>query len=142
MLKDLQAVLGACRVGKSRQLAQDLNYRRAGELPPLLLHPLGPDRQSQSAGILSLHRCDHTAQPCLDNTLSISFTCNAQTKTVQMLVLETQQSQHLLSRQQQLRVPCCSATQLWAALLTDFMQAIAYCWQLLPWSQLRWLMWE
>ena len=51
MLDDLQAVLGVCRVGKSRQLAQDLNYRRAGELPPLLLHPLGPDRQSESAGV-------------------------------------------------------------------------------------------
>lgn len=50
MLNDLQAVLGACRVGKSRQLAQDLNYRRAGELQPLLLHPLGPDRQSQPGG--------------------------------------------------------------------------------------------
>lgn len=50
MLNDLQAVLGACRVGKSRQLTQDLNYRRAGELQPLLLHPLGSDRQTQPEG--------------------------------------------------------------------------------------------
>ena len=50
MLDDVQAVLGACRVGKSRQLAQDLNYRRAGELSPLLLHPPGGDREPQSAG--------------------------------------------------------------------------------------------
>ncbi|KAL3135396.1 hypothetical protein ABBQ32_007580 [Trebouxia sp. C0010 RCD-2024] len=48
MLSDVQAVLGACRVGKSRQLAQDLNYRRAGELQPLLLHPLGPDKDPPS----------------------------------------------------------------------------------------------
>lgn len=50
MLSDVQAVLGACRVGKSRQLAQDLNYRRAGELQPLLLHPLGPDKDPPSRG--------------------------------------------------------------------------------------------
>ncbi|KAL3131316.1 hypothetical protein ABBQ38_000606 [Trebouxia sp. C0009 RCD-2024] len=48
MLSDVQAVLGACRVGKSRQLVQDLNYRRAGELQPLLLHPLDPHRDSAS----------------------------------------------------------------------------------------------
>lgn len=50
MLSDVQAVLGACRVGKSRQLVQDLNYRRAGELQPLLLHPLDPHRDSASRG--------------------------------------------------------------------------------------------
>lgn len=50
MLDDLQGILGACRVGKTRQLTQDLNYRRAGELPPVLLHPLRPDRVSQSGG--------------------------------------------------------------------------------------------
>ena len=50
MLNDVQAVLGACRVGKTRQLTQDLNYRRAGELPPLLLHPLHAERDSQSGG--------------------------------------------------------------------------------------------
>lgn len=43
-LDDLQGILGACRVGKTRQLTQDINYRRAGELPPVLLHPLQPDR--------------------------------------------------------------------------------------------------
>lgn len=48
MLDDLQGILGACRVGKTRQLTQDLNYRRAGELPPVLLHPLRPDRPPPS----------------------------------------------------------------------------------------------
>ena len=48
MLDDLQGILGACRVGKTRQLTQDLNYRRAGELPPVLLHPLRPDRPPSS----------------------------------------------------------------------------------------------
>ncbi len=47
-LGDLQGILGACRVGKTRQLTQDLNYRRAGELPPVLLHPLQPDGPSPS----------------------------------------------------------------------------------------------
>ncbi len=46
MLDDLQGILGACHVGKTRQLTQDINYRRAGELPPVLLHPLQPDRPS------------------------------------------------------------------------------------------------
>ena len=58
MLSDVQAVLGACRVGKSQQLAQDLNYRRAGELPPLLLHPLCPDRPSDSGGTHTKDRFD------------------------------------------------------------------------------------
>ncbi|KAL0028726.1 hypothetical protein WJX79_002448 [Trebouxia sp. C0005] len=48
MLDDLQGILGACRVGKTRQLTQDLNHRRAGELPPVLLHPLQPDKPSLS----------------------------------------------------------------------------------------------
>ena len=48
MLDDLQGILGACRVGKTRQLTQDINYRRAGELSPVLLHPLQPDRASDS----------------------------------------------------------------------------------------------
>ncbi len=48
MLDDLQGILGACRVGKTRQLTQDLNYRRAGELAPVLLHPLQPDGPSLS----------------------------------------------------------------------------------------------
>lgn len=53
LLDDLQGVLGVCKVGKTRQLTQDLNYRRAGELPPVLLHPLCPDEHSQSAGSVS-----------------------------------------------------------------------------------------
>ena len=48
MLDDLQGILGACRVGKTRQLTQDINYTRAGELSPVLLHPLQPDQASDS----------------------------------------------------------------------------------------------
>ena len=65
MLSDVQAVLGACRVGKSRQLAQDLNYRRAGELQPLLLHPLGPDKDLSSRGIPSCVQTVVTVQASL-----------------------------------------------------------------------------
>ena len=48
LLEDLQGVLGKCQQGQSRQLTQDLNYRRAGELPPVLLHPLQASDTTQS----------------------------------------------------------------------------------------------
>ena len=50
LLEDLQGVLGKCQQGQSRQLTQDLNYRRAGELPPVLLHPLQASDTAQSTG--------------------------------------------------------------------------------------------
>lgn len=50
LLEDLQGVLGKCQQGQSRQLTQDLNYRRAGELPPVLLHPLQAPESAQFSG--------------------------------------------------------------------------------------------
>lgn len=132
MLADVQAVLGACRVGRSRQLTQDLNYRRAGELQPLLLHPLGPDKDPQSRGIPpSVH-----ALLTVTALLCTHFSECVQTRKVPL----TPPSRHRLSRQQW-RARCCSATPLWVAPLIDFMLVIASCWQLLPWSPLQWCMW-
>lgn len=50
LLEDLQGVLGKCQQGQSRQLTQELNYRRAGELPPVLLHPLQAPDAAQNSG--------------------------------------------------------------------------------------------